>query len=172
MLNHGVIMDVTCVNCGTINKVLDARIPVGRSYIVCPYCVSRINIYKGVGAGTIITNLVNLRFLASCGEFEERFAEAGELWRVVNVIDPCPDKCKNRTCETENRGRCPNQRLVVRLSRDTVLYKTCLYRRGRKIFDKGGRVPVGRLALTSGSASLESRELNEIKTQSEAPTGD
>jgi hypothetical protein len=125
--------------------------------------------FKGVAVGSVITNVVNLRFLASCGVLEERFAEAGELWRVVNVIEPCPDKGKGRSCETENRGRCPNQRLVVRLSRDTTIYKTCMYRRGRKIFDRGGRAPVGSCALTSGSMTVESRNKQEVKTQTETP---
>jgi hypothetical protein len=89
----------------------------------------------------------------------ERLAESGELWRVMDVVEPCPDKGKGRSCEGDNRGRCPNQRLVVRLSRDKKLYKTCLYRGGRRIFDKGyGRMPVGNCTLTSGSRSIERDE--------------
>ncbi len=128
--------------------------------------------FKGVAVGSVITNVVNLRFLATSGVLEERFAEAGELWRVVNVIEPCPDKGKGRSCEAENRGRCPNQRLVVRLSRDTTIYKTCMYRRGRKIFDRGGRAPVGSCALTSGSMTAESRGPQDAKTQSGPPRVD
>lgn len=151
-------MNVTCSKCATLCRLADNRIPIGRSYIVCPRCVARINIFKGVCAGSIITNLVNLRFLGSGGNLEERFAEVGDLWRVVDVIEPCPDKGKGRACEAENKGRCPNQRLIVRLSRDTVIYKTCLYRGGRKIFERGGRAPVGSCALTSGSMSIDSME--------------
>jgi predicted Zn finger-like uncharacterized protein len=162
-------VNVNCTNCGTVSLLVDQKIPVGRSYVVCPSCKVRINIFKGLGIGSVITNLVNLRFLASSGELEERFAEAGETWRVVNVIEPCPDKGKGRACELTNKGRCPNQRLVVRLSRDTTLYKTCLYRGGRRIFDKGGRAPVGSCALTSGSMSVEPRRgRNQQRSKVEA----
>jgi len=69
---------------------------------------------------------------------------------VIRVVEPCPDRGKGRACELENRGRCPNQRLVVRLSHNKTLYKTCLYRRGRKIFDKGWRPAVGSKPTSSG----------------------
>jgi len=98
----------------------------------------------------VVTNLTGLRFLGSGDDLLDRFCEPGEMWRVVEVLEPCPDKGKGRHCELENRGRCPNQRLVVRLRRDKTLYKTCLYRKGRRIFEKGERSPVGERGVSSG----------------------
>ncbi len=132
-------MKITCANCGRRSGLADSRIPIGRSYVVCPKCDSRINIFKSVAVGSIIRNLTNLRFLGGDNNFNDRFCEAGEMWRVVDVVEPCPDKGKGRSCEAQNRGRCPNQRMVVRLSRDSTHYKTCLYRNGRRIFEIGGR---------------------------------
>ncbi len=129
---------------------MDAKVPVGRSYIICPECTARINIFKSVSAGAVVTNLTGLRFFGAGDGLLDRFCEPGEMWRVVEVVEPCPDKGKGRTCEIENKGRCPNQRLVVRLHRDKTLYKTCLYRRGRRIFDKGYRSPVGNRAISTG----------------------
>ena len=91
-----------------------------------------------------MTNLTGLRFLKNEGELSEEYCGPGELWRVVEVIQPCPDKGKGRACEVENKGRCPNQRLILRLSRDKTLYKTCMYRKSRRIFDRSGRTPVGK----------------------------
>jgi predicted Zn finger-like uncharacterized protein len=148
---------ILCAHCGALSRLSDNKIPVGRSYVVCPNCASRINIFKSVAIGSIVRNLTNLRFLGGDNNFNDRFCEAGEMWRVVDVVEPCPDKGKGRSCEAQNRGRCPNQRMVVRLSRDSVLYKTCLYRNGRRIFDLGGRSPVGNCAVTSGSQSIETK---------------
>jgi len=80
----------------------------------------------------------------------ERYCEPGEQWRVIDVMHPCPERGKHRACELENKGRCPNQRLVLRLRREKVLYKSCLYRKGRKIFEKGGRIPVGVRGVSTG----------------------
>ncbi|AFM24193.1 hypothetical protein [Desulfomonile tiedjei] len=124
--------------------------PVGRSYILCPTCNSRINIFKGVRIGSVIRNLVGLRFLADKDGLNDRFCEPGESWRVVNIVEPCPDRGKGRACESENHGRCPNQRLVVRLRRDNIVYKTCLYRRGVRIFDRESRTPVGNTGVSTG----------------------
>jgi hypothetical protein len=148
---------ITCANCGRVSKLTNIRIPVGRSYVICPKCNSRINLFKSVAVGSIVRNLMNLRFLGGDNKFNDRFCEAGEMWRVVDVVEPCPDKGKGRSCEAQNRGRCPNQRMVVRLSRDSTLYKTCLYRNGRRIFDLGGRNPVGNCAVTSGSVTIRNR---------------
>jgi len=60
---------------------------------------------------------------------------------VINVLQPCPEKGKGKPCELENMGRCPNQRLIVRLRFEKSLYKTCLYRAGRRIFDKSEDSP-------------------------------
>ena len=124
--------------------------------MLCPNCHCRINIFKSVAIGSIVKNLTNLRFLGGEDNFNDRFCEAGEMWRVVDVVEPCPDKGKGRSCEAHNKGRCPNQRMVIRLSRDITLYKTCLYRNGRRIFDIGGRSPVGNCAVTSGSQTIDS----------------
>jgi hypothetical protein len=128
----------------------DAMVPVGRSYIVCPGCGSRINIFKSLRIGAVVTNLTGLRFLGSDDGLLDKFCEPGEVWKVVEVVEPCPDRGRGRACEEENQGRCPNQRLVVRLRRDKTLYKTCLYRKGRRIFDKEKRSPVGDRGVSSG----------------------
>jgi DNA-directed RNA polymerase subunit RPC12/RpoP len=151
-------MELTCSKCRRSARVPDAKVPVGRSYIVCPRCSSRINIFKTPQAGSIITNLTGLRFLGEGDDLTERFCEPGEMWRVVDVVNPCPDKGRGRSCELENKGRCPNQRLVVRLRRDKTLYKTCLYRKGRRIFDKGKRSPVGERGFSSGSNPVPADE--------------
>ncbi len=149
-------MKITCTNCGTVFRIAENKIPIGRSYVICLNCESRINIFRSVGVGAVLTNLTNLRFLGNNKDLNERFCEPGALWRVVDVVEPCPDKGKGRYCEVENRGRCPNQRLVLRLSRDVTLYKTCLYRGGRRIFDKSSRTPVGNYVVTSDSQTIES----------------
>lgn len=136
-------MDVTCSTCETVSTISDWEIPVGRSYFICPTCESRINIFKGLRPGALVVNVVGLRFLREGDELNEQYCEPGELWRVVKVTQPCPDKGHSLDCELENRGRCPNQRLLMRLDRDNTLYRTCLYRKGRKIFDKSARIPVG-----------------------------
>jgi hypothetical protein len=136
----------------------DVKIPMGRSYIICPACSVRINIFKSPQTGSIITNLTGLRFLGEGDGLMERFCEPGELWRVMEVVQPCPDKGRGRDCERENRGRCPNQRLVVRLRRERTLYKTCMYRRGRRIFDKGKRSPIGDRNLFSDAAPAPAEE--------------
>ncbi len=117
--------------------------------MLCPHCEARINIFKGFPVGAGVENMTGLRFLRDeDGSLSEQYCEPGEIWRVVEVIQPCPDKGKGRPCEDENRGRCPNQRLILRLSRDKTLYKTCLYRKGRRIFDRSGRTPVGKQPLS------------------------
>jgi hypothetical protein len=40
--------------------------------------------------------------------------------------------------------------MVLRLRGEKSLYKTCLYRKRRKIFDKGGHAPVGERPPSSG----------------------
>ena len=136
-------MDITCEKCGAVSAVPDKRIPTGRSYFLCPQCEARINIFKSLPVGCQVVNLAGLRFFRHSDEFHEEHCEPGELWRVVDVVEPCPDKGKNRSCELENRGRCPNQRLILRLSRDRTLYRSCMYRNGRKIFERTTRSPVG-----------------------------
>ena len=143
-------MEVTCSNCNILLNLPDDRVPIGRSYIVCPKCNSRINIFVSVAPGATLTNLAGLRFLGDNENLNERFCDQGELWRVVEVVEPCPDKGKGRACEAENRGRCPNQRLVIRLRGDKTRYKTCLYRQGRRIFAKNRRSPVGNSGVSSG----------------------
>jgi DNA-directed RNA polymerase subunit RPC12/RpoP len=142
---------VTCSTCHIPLNLPDEKVPVGRSYVVCPRCGSRINIFMSVRPGAVVTNLTGLRFLANNDDLEDRFCDPGELWRVLEVVEPCPDRGKGRACEKENRGRCPNQRLVIRLRGDKIRYKTCLYRQGRRIFDKNRRPPVGDRPLSSGS---------------------
>jgi hypothetical protein len=137
-------MEITCSKCGTRSNLPDEKIPIGRSYTQCPKCEARINIFKGFPVGALVQNQAGLRFLRGEDELYEEYCEPGELWRVVEVIQPCPDKGTGRACELENKGRCPNQRLILRLTRDKILYKTCLYRKGRRIFDKAGRTPVGK----------------------------
>lgn len=143
-------MEVTCSKCETVSDVPDEKIPIGRSYLLCPECESRINIFKGLPVGATAQNLTGLRFFGDQDDLFERHCEPGELWRVVEVLEPCPDKGKGRVCELENKGRCPDQRLILRLTRDKVLYKSCMYRKGRRIFDKSGRTPVGKQP-TSGT---------------------
>lgn len=140
-------MDLTCSQCGTTTKVPERKIPIGRSYFLCPKCDSRINIFKGLRPGTLVTNLVGVRFFRDGDEFHEEYCEPGELWRVEQVTQPCPDKGDDKACELNNKGRCPNQRLLVRLERNKMIYRTCLYRNGRRIFDKTSRVPVGAIPL-------------------------
>ncbi len=143
-------MEVTCANCDILLNLPDDKVPVGKSYIVCPRCNSRINIFMSVTPGAVVTNLSGLRFLGDNDDLNDRFCDPGELWRVVEVVEPCPDRGKGRACEVENRGRCPNQRLVIRLRGDKTRYKTCLYRQGRRIFDKNRRPPVGNRGVSSG----------------------
>jgi hypothetical protein len=142
-------MDVTCSKCGTRSTIPDSEIPVGKSFMVCPICEARINIFKSFPVGAIVQNLAGLRFMRQEGELCEEHCEPGELWRVVDVFSPCPDRGRGRSCELENKGRCPNQRLILRLRRDKVLYKTCLYRKGRRIFDSAQRTAVGQTAPSS-----------------------
>jgi hypothetical protein len=136
-------MQVACANCGVKSDVANKKVPLGRSYFLCPSCGSRINIFKGLQPGALVTNLVGIRFLREGEGFHEEYCEPGELWRVVHVTEPCPDRGDDKDCERKNKGRCPNQRLVVLLERDQTLYRTCLYRNGRRIFDKAARHPVG-----------------------------
>ena len=121
----------------------DSKIPIGRSYFLCPSCDARVNVFKGLQPGNIVTNLVGVRFFRDGDDFHEEYCEPGELWRVVRVTQPCPDKGEDRECEIKNKGRCPNQRLILRLDRDKMLYRTCLYRNGRRIFDRTSRTPLG-----------------------------
>jgi DNA-directed RNA polymerase subunit RPC12/RpoP len=147
-------MEVTCSNCGTISKLPDGKVPIGRSYILCPRCDGRITIYRGLKVGNTVKNLIGVRFLRDDDQMIDEFCEPGELWKVVEVLEPCPEKGTGRACERENFGRCPNQRVVVRLRGDTSLYRTCLYRKGRKIFDRGGHAPVGNRPPTSALRPL------------------
>lgn len=144
-------MEVTCRHCGSVLRVPDDRLPVGRSLVQCPKCKRRLRVFVGVPVGAVLTNLTGVRFLAGTSDLMDKFCDPGETWRVVKVVDPCPDKGKGRPCELQNCGRCPNQRLVVRLSRDMSLYKTCLYRRGWRIFDTSSRSPVGSVSSPSSS---------------------
>lgn len=148
-------MEVTCSKCHILLNLPDEKVPVGRSYVICPRCSSRINLFMSVRPGAVVTNLTGLRFLGDTQDLDDRFCDPGELWRVVEVVEPCPDKGKGRACEVENRGRCPNQRLVIRLRGGKTQYKTCLYRQARQIFDKNRRAPVGDRCATSGSKSQE-----------------
>ncbi len=136
-------MKVTCAQCGSISDIPDSKIPIGRSYFLCPSCDARVNVFKGLQPGNIVTNLVGVRFFRDGDDFHEEYCEPGELWRVVRVTQPCPDKGEDRECEIKNKGRCPNQRLILRLERDNLLYRTCLYRGGRRIFDRTSRTPLG-----------------------------
>ncbi len=148
-------MEVTCSKCHILLNLPDEKVPVGRSYVICPRCSSRINLFMSVRPGAVVTNLTGLRFLGDTGDLDDRFCDPGELWRVVEVVEPCPDKGKGRACEVENRGRCPNQRLVIRLRGGKTQYKTCLYRQARHIFDKNRRPPVGDRGVSSGSKPQE-----------------
>jgi hypothetical protein len=148
-------MNVTCSQCKAQSDIPDSKIPIGRSFFLCPHCHARINIFKGLKPGTLVTNLVGVRFLREGEEFHEEHCDPGELWRVVQVTQPCPDRGDDKECETKNRGRCPNQRLILRLDRDKMLYRTCLYRNGRRIFDKTSRVPVGSRPLMEEETSTQ-----------------
>ncbi len=151
-------MDLTCAKCGAVSTVPDQKIPLGRSYILCPSCEQRINIFKGLAEGATVENTVGLRFLRYDEDFHEEFCGPGEMWRVVQAITPCPDKGLHKSCELDNRGRCPNQRLILRLLRDRSLYKSCLYRKGRRIFAKPARTSVGAESLR------DIMEIDEDKT--------
>ncbi len=142
-------MEVKCSHCGTVSTVHDQKVPIGRSYFVCPGCSSRVNVFKGLQEGSVVKNLVGVRFFRDGEGFNEAYAEPGQLWHVVKVTQPCPDKGENRECERKNKGRCPNQRLLMRLDRDNSFYRTCLYRNGRKLFDKTDRTLVGAHGLLS-----------------------
>jgi hypothetical protein len=139
----------TCLRCKTVSILPEDKVPIGRSYILCPTCSARINIFKSVRAGTILKNLCGLRFQGPGDELADIYSEPGEQWRVVRVIEPCPDKGRGRACELQNKGRCPNQRLMLRRRKETAVYKTCLYRQGRRLFDKGERAPVGKIDLST-----------------------
>ena len=129
-------MDVQCYKCKTVAKVDLDQVPLGKSYVSCPRCHARIDFFKKVVPGSNLSNLAEVRFMAEGDDLSEQFCEAGEEWRVVDVVEPCPEKGKGKKCEVENMGRCPNQRLVLRLSGKKSFYRTCLYRNGRKIFEK------------------------------------
>lgn len=146
-------MELQCQKCGMLTELTDTRVPIGRSYLLCPSCGARVSIFKGVIAGATVQNLLGVRFIDDSQDLHDRFCEPGEQWRVVQVVQPCPEKGKGRPCELENLGRCPNQRLYVRLPRETVIYRTCLYRKGRQIFGRDYRLPVGRSTpVTTGSS--------------------
>ena len=141
-------MDLVCKRCQSLSAIDDEKIPVGRSYFICPSCGDRVNVFKGLQVGAVVKNVVGLRFFRDGGTFHEEYCPPGELWHVVKVTQPCPEKGEDRECERTNRGRCPNQRLIMRLDRDNVLYRTCLYRNGRKVFDRTDRTLVGAHGLT------------------------
>ncbi len=142
-------MEVVCEKCKTLSRILDAKIPLGRSYFICPPCGSRINVYKGCSPGMSLENLAGVRFFRGEESFLEEFRDRGHEWRVVEAIRPCPIKGTQKKCELENKGRCPNERLVLRLRHDRMLYKSCLYREGRRIFDVWDRPAVGKQPTTS-----------------------
>ncbi len=144
-------MELQCKRCGTCSELTEGRVPIGRSYLICPGCGGRINIFKGPPAGATVQNLVGVRFLSEARNLEDRFCEPGEQWRVVTVVEPCPERGRGKACEIENHGRCPNQRLLVRLPREQTIYRTCLYRKGRKLFDKDYRLPVGHTPMSTDS---------------------
>ncbi len=162
-------MEVTCTKCGSLSHIPDANVPIGRSYMICPNCRTRINIFKGFSVGATIQNLAGVRFFADENQFHEEYCEAGRMWRVVDVVQPCPDKGRGRACELENRGRCPNQRLILRLSGCRTLFKTCLYRGGRRIFDKLQRSPVGQRRLSSGCDETAGAEAPRRKQGADRP---
>jgi hypothetical protein len=140
---------VPCSKCQLLLNLPDEKIPIGRSYVICPSCGFRMNIFGGLRPGAVVINLTGLRFFADDENLNDRFCDAGELWRVMEVVEPCPDKGKGRACETENRGRCPNQRLVIRLRGEKTIYKTCLYRGGAQVFDKSRRYPSGKRGVST-----------------------
>ncbi len=156
-------MEVTCQKCKSVSDIPDRKIPIGRSYTICPVCQSRINIFKGLPVGAIIQNLIGMRMLRDGDEFCEQYIEPGEFWRVVDVIAPCPDKGHGRACEIENQGRCPNQRLIVRLRRDRTRYRTCLYRRRRRIFDRADHTAVGVQQPTAELFPVDEEETYRIR---------
>ncbi len=145
----GDCVKVTCSKCHILMNLPDENVPIGRSYVICPSCGSRHNVFGSLKPGVAVINLTGLRFLADDENLDDRFCEAGELWRVMEVVEPCPDKGKGRDCEAENRGRCPNQRLVIRPRGEKTRYKTCLYRKGARIFDKSRRYPGWRRSASS-----------------------
>ena len=148
-------MELQCRKCGMLTELTDVRVPIGRSCLFCPSCGARIKIFKGIPAGATVRNLLAVRFIGESGGLHDRFCEPGEQWRVVDVVDPCPDKGQGKACELENLGRCPNQRLYVRLPGESTIYRTCLYRKGRKLFGRDYRLPVGRSSpVSSGSQQL------------------
>ncbi len=99
--------------------------------------------------------------------FDDKYCEPGELWRVVEVVEPCPDRGQDKACEIENHGRCPNQRLLLRLSGDRILHKTCLYRKGKKVFELETRMPVGNVTPSTGSQMLRKPSEKEEEKKKE-----
>lgn len=161
------MVKATCMRCKTVSTLPDHKVPIGRSYILCPTCSARINIFKSVRPGTILKNLYGMRFQGPGEELADLFSEPGEQWRVVKVVEPCPDKGKGRACELQNRGRCPNQRLLVRRRKEVTVYKTCLYRQGRRLFEKGGRVPVGKINTSTAVLPPSQEDLTTEKSGKE-----
>lgn len=137
-----------CAKCETLCSVPDRKVPVGRSFLICPHCEARINIFKGLPPGSTIVNLVGVRFAKEGDGLDDEYCEPGQEWRVVEIVAPCPDKGRGRACELENKGRCPNQRMLVRRRKDKTMYRSCLYRKGRKVFDKTSRTPVGAIPVS------------------------
>ncbi|MDQ7785854.1 MAG: hypothetical protein RDU20_23435 [Desulfomonilaceae bacterium] len=146
-------MELRCKTCGTFSELFEGKVPIGRSFLLCPRCGSRVNVFKGAQAGAALLNLVGMRFLGDREHLEDRFCEPGEQWRVVSVAEPCPDRGKGKACEIENEGRCPNQRMYIRLPTEHSIYRTCLYRKGRKLFDKDCRLPGGSGPMITSSRS-------------------
>lgn len=136
-------MEVMCSNCQAIADVPDGKVPVGRSYFICPTCGHRVNVFKGLVPGAVVQNLVGVRFLKGTDQFNEEYCEPGRLWRVVEVGTDCPHKLEDKHCERKHGSPCRNQRLVMKPERGKGLYTTCLYRNGRRIFDRASRTPVG-----------------------------
>jgi hypothetical protein len=66
--------------------------------------------------------------------------------------------------------------MVVRLSGDKRLHKTCLYRRGRRIFAPEDRMPVGNVTLSSASQLIlraaEQQAEREAKEKAESSKKD
>ncbi len=124
--------------------VSDAEVPIGRSYLLCPHCEARINIFKSFQLGATIRSVLGLRFLKESNDLFEEHCEPGQLWKVIDLITPCPDKGLGKACELENKGKCPNQRMLIRPVDKKTVYRSCLYRKGRRVFDKAiVRAPVG-----------------------------
>lgn len=152
-MNRGIPMNVRCPKCGAVLQIAD-RVPVGRSFAMCSRCGARVNIFAEPSPGSVMCNLAGVRFIHQTNCLNDVFCEPGELWKVIQVVRPCPDKGKGKACELENRGKCPNQRLLVKpMSLDRTYYRTCLYRKGRKIFEKHVKVPVGRSRSRVGSTA-------------------